>query len=484
MWPMLGQMPRREFLRQGAASIAALSPGAAFLTACHRPLSQASPADAALVRQWASTLRGRVVLPADVAYETDRQVWNRSVDRHPAFIVHCADVQDVQRAVEFGRSHGLLTAVRSGGHSQAGHSTCDGGMIIDVGEMKDIHVDTTNRVARVTAGARVRDLLNATSPTGLATPTGGCPDVGIGGLTLGGGENVLSAKYGMVCDNVVSAQVVTADGRILMANKDQNADLFWAIRGGSGNFGVVTSFEYRLYPLTTLLEGSFSIPLSRARDGLRGYRDYMHSAPDELTTFGVFIPRPQGSVLTIGGSYCGEPANGARAFEQLGAALGSLNGRNVRSVPYAATFVLPAAPSLGSGGFLPNLTDDLAAVLIALFQAAPSGATVLWNDYHGAITRVPMGDAAFPLREPGFSIAAWASWAAPSNRPAVLEWVTRFRSEIRPFTRGVYVNDLDDEGEARAREAYGANYVRLAAIKAKYDPTNFFHLNQNIKPQG
>ena len=477
-------MNRRQFLKRGAPGFAALSSSslALFGPGCSRQTTRENiTADGTVIRGWASTVRGEVILPADDPYESARRVWNLAADRHPAVIVQCADVEDVVKAVEFARTHDLLLAVRSGGHSQAGHSVCDGGMVIDLGSMKDLQVNPAAQRLRAEPGVRVNELLKATQTYGLMTPTGGCPDVGIGGLTLGGGENALMAKYGTVCDNVLAAEIVTADGRVLTASAEENPDLYWAIRGGSGNFGIVTSFEYRLYPISQLLVGTLSFPISRTRDVLSRYRDFMRTAPDELQTFGGLMSSPQGSVLAIAVSYCGDATEGEQLVEKL-RSISRPASADIRVMQYSADFILPPSASIGTGAFLPELSDDVVEVMATHFETAPPSSTAMWSDYHGAVTRVAIGDMAFPLRQPGYSLFVGSRWNTPAEKMDAVDWVSDFQEAIRPFSRGVYVNNLDQEGEERAREAYGPNYARLASIKAKYDPTNFFHLNQNIRP--
>ncbi len=482
-------MNRRQFLKRSATGLAALS-SSSLVTMGARFRSQenrrAAALDDAAIRKWASHLHGNVILPGDRAYELQRLVWNRAFDRHPGFIVRCADATDVVKAVELARAHDLLAAVRSGGHSLAGHSVCDGGVVIDLGNMKNIDVDSANLIVEAGAGVRVWQLDRATQAHGLATPSGGCPDVGIAGLTLGGGETNLMAKYGTACDNLLSADVVTADGRVLTASNEENSDLFWAVRGGGGNFGVATSFRYRLYPVTKVLAGMLTVPLARSRDALRGYRDFMRIAPDELMTSGGLIPTGQESIFGISVCYCGELKNGEKVIAALQSALGSKES-DVKTMPYleyqSTSFVAPPAAGVATGFFLPELNDSVIDVIASHLASAPPASLAVWNDFHGAVTRRSVGEMAFPLREPGYDLFLISEWKTPAEKKAASEWVTRFGADIQPFSRGAYINNLGDEGEGRARNAYGANYGRLAELKKKYDPTNFFHLNQNIAPR-
>ncbi len=435
----------------------------------------------ASVRTWAASLKGDVILPVDSAYDAARRVWNLDIDRRPALIVRCADEYDVVRAVDFARTRDLIVAVRSGGHSQAGHSVCDGGMVIDVGPLNDADVDPRTRVARIGAGMRVGAMLDATCAFGLVTPTGACPDVGIAGLTLGGGESLLMARYGAVCDNLISARVVTAAGRIMTASTDENADLYWAIRGGGGNFGIVTALYFRLHPLARVLSGRLIFPVSRARDVMRRYRDLMASAPDELQTSGGLASSEEEPALFIAVCHCGDGDSGNSLIDRWRVSL-QPESDTVKWVSYSADFVLPAVASSGSGSFLPDLNDDLIDVLADSFSGAPPWCTAAWNDYHGAVTRVLPDAMAFPLRRSGYDLFVHASWKTEESRRDALTWLSELHGALRRWERGVYVNNIGTESAEQTAAAYGANFERLTTIKAKYDPDNFFHLNHNIRP--
>ena len=437
--------------------------------------------DAAALHAWGRRLRGRVILPGHDEYDSARQVWNRAIDRKPAAIVRCAGEDDVVRTVELARTHGALLAVRSGGHSQPGHSVCTGGILLDLGGLDDVRVDMSAHVVSASAGARVSRLLEVLQPYGVVTTTGGCPDVGLGGLTLGGGENLLMARYGAVCDNVISARLVTADGRVLTVSRDEHPDLFWAIRGGGGNFGVVTSFEYRVYPLARVLCGQLFFPLKRAREVLRRYRDLMEGAPDELQTSGGMISLDDLPMLFLAFCHCGDRPAAEQFLAWWQAQLKPIRD-NISDKAFAAEFTMPSAPSAGTGAFLPQLSDQVIDDLAECFADPPPLSMAVWNDYHGAVTRVPSDDAAFPFRYSGFDLFVMAAWEQPGGQQHARSWVAELETRLRPHTRGVYVNNLEDEGAARVREAYGRSYDRLAEIKARYDPENLFRLNQNIPP--
>ena len=440
------------------------------------------PVDPATVRQWAATLDGPVILPADEAFDSARRVWNRAIDLQPAAIVRAASVADVRRAIEFSRTADVRLAIRSGGHSQAGHGTCDAGIVLDLGSFRSVGVDDQARVARVAAGARVSDVLDATQRFGLLTPMGGCPDVGVGGLTLGGGENFLMAKYGAVCDNLRSAQVVLADGQVVTANDAEHVDLFWALRGGSGNFGVVTSFEYECHSVREVLSGQLAFPVSRAAEVMRRYRDLVRDAPDELSTSGGLSPIPHGPTFFLSVCFSGQQAEGERLIDRWIAALRP-NKETVTWGPYASELSVPAAPSVGTGRFLPDLNDEVVEAFAAGIAAAPAAASAVWNDLHGAVTRVSLDATAFPLRERGFDLFLSVPWMNEAERAAAIAWSSDLSTTLAPFSRGVYVNNLNETESGRVHEAFGTHYPRLATIKRRYDPDNFFRVNHNIEPR-
>lgn len=436
-------------------------------------------ADPRLLRRWARTLRGEVILPGDAAYETARLVWNRAVDRRPAAVVRCADTDDVARTIAFVREHGLPLAVRSGGHSQAGRGVCDDGLVLDLSAMRAIAVDRQQRVAQVASGARVADVMDATLAHGLVTPMGGCPDVGVGGLTLGGGENFLMGTCGAVCDNLLAADIVLADGRVLRVSGDEHADLFWAIRGGGGNFGVVTAFDYRLQSITEVLSGQMLCPVPRAAETMRRYRELMVDVPDELETSGGLTFTAHGPAFFIAICVTGERAAAERLVARWQSAL-QPESDNITWAPYSSDLVVPAAPSVGSGVFLTHLHDEVIDLIAEASRHAPPMATVAWNDFHGAVTRVPRGAMAFPLRDRGFDLFTTAPWNDEEGRRRASAWVDDLARGLRPFGRGVYVNNLDQDEADRVPEAFGANHARLAQIKRKYDPDNLFRMTHNI----
>jgi hypothetical protein len=441
-------------------------------------------------------LHGEMILPWDAAYEAARRVWNGAIDRYPALIVRCTDAEDVRRAVEFGRESHLDIAVRGGGHSFPGFSTSDRGLVIDLSPMKAVTVNAQERLARAEPGVTLGGLVEATQAHGLGTNTGTNSDTGIAGLTLGGGIGWLMGKYGLNCDNIRSFDVVTADDRLVPANANENPDLYWGLRGGGGNFGIVTAFEYQLHPLGTILGGMVVHPLSRARDVLVFYRDLTRELPDELTVACAMLTRPDGNrVIGIAPCWCGDLAEGERVLASLRQFGPPLVDR-IQPMPYAGLFALfdasqPAGRSYHvKGGGIKALSDGVIEALVDSAEGMTSPySQILMMQVHGAATRVGESETAFPYREEHLEIlhvAAWEPEAADKPLPAGekhVQWMRQSWKALQPFaSQRTYVNFLADDGTAPVRAAYGPNYERLVALKTQYDPDNLFHLNQNIKP--
>jgi FAD/FMN-containing dehydrogenase len=445
--------------------------------------------DGAGIANLRATLRGELILPGDAAYETARRIWNGAIDRHPALIVRCADVDDVRRAVEFGRESHLDIAVRGGGHSFPGFSTCDGGLVIDLSQMKDVTVNPQNQSARAEPGVTLGELIEATQVYGLGTNTGTVSDTGIAGLTLGGGIGWLMGKYGLTCDNVRSFDVVTADARLVRANAIEHPDLYWGLRGGGGNFGVVTAFEYQLHPLGTILGGMVAHPLSRARAVLQFYRDWTRECPDELTAACAILTGPDGSpIIGIIACYDGDLSEGERVLAPLHK-LGAPLIERIQPMPYAGLFAL-LDPSIQRGRRYYMKASGIKTLSDGVIDALVESAGELTSPYsqialmpvHGAATRVGVIETAFAFREEHFEVQHLASWEDDAEAKHV-HWARQSGQTLQPFaSQRAYVNLLDDEGTERVRAAYGPNYERLVALKTKYDPDNLFHLNQNIKP--
>jgi FAD binding domain/Berberine and berberine like len=453
-------------------------------------MPMATPLDEAEVRGFAAAIRGELLRPEDDNYDRARAVFNGMVDRRPALILRCAGVADVMRGVEFARSHELLLSVRGGGHSVAGKGVCDGGLMLDLSPMKGMRVDPAHRTAEAQAGLTLGEFDRETQEFGLATTLGVVSVTGISGLTLGGGLGWLNGKYGLACDNLISADVVTADGRLLTASEEEHEDLFWGIRGGGGNFGVVTSFGYRLHQVGTVLGGGLSYPLSEALDVLRFYYEFASAAPDELSTTASLGVTPDGDeVVGVSVCYCGSLEQGERLLGPL-RAFGSPLADNIQPMAYTT---LQSAPDPGfppgrrhywKSSYLKDLSDEAIEVMVRFVSEMPSSTTgVGLQQMHGAASRVDPAATAFPHRDEHFDFLILSQWSDPVASERNVEWTRSFFEAMGPyFGEGVYVNNLGDEGEDRVKAAYGANYETLLTLKGKYDPTNLFRLNQNISP--
>ena len=437
-----------------------------------------------------SELHGTLVLPEDGEYESARAVWNAAIDRRPAAVARCADAVDVIRAIHFAREHRLAVAVRGGGHSFAGKATCDGGLVIDCSPMKRMDVDPVRRVARAGAGCTLGDFDPATQAVGLATTMGTVAPTGIAGLTLGGGLGWLMGRFGLACDNLIGADVVTADGRVVRASATENPDLLWGLRGGGGNFGVVTSFEYSLHPMTTIYGGAVTYPPAQARDVFRLYRDLTRDAPDELTAYVGVQPLATGPAFSIVACWSGDVASGERALAPI-RSIGTPVADTLRAMPYLEMQALFAVPPVRVGSyarssFLRELDDATIDALVARTIAPAPPSLYFLEHLHGRASTIGAEEAAFGHRGPGYSFAAVALWFEPGEAAAATAWIRDFFGEMTPFlASGVYTNYLaSDEGDARVRAAYGPSWDRLVALKRKFDPGNFFRLNQNVNPAG
>lgn len=436
-------------------------------------------------------LRGDVIFPDDERYDRSRRVWNGRIDRYPSLIVYCADSNDILTAIDFARSVGLPITVRGGGHSMVGLSVCNGGVIIDLSRMKGITIDPLARTARVQAGLTLGEFVHETQGYGLATTTGTVSGTGIGGLTLGGGIGWLMGKYGLTIDSLLSVDLVTADGQMLTANATEYPDLFWGLRGGGGNFGVATSFEFQLHPVETVLAGKISYPLSRARDVLRFYREFTWAAPDELTAYAALATTSQGkAVISISLCYAGPFAEGARLVAPL-RTFGSPLADLVHPRPYLQAISSDAGAPTGRHYYeqafsLDELSDEVIDLIVEYGAARISPhSQVLIQHVHGAVRRVSPTATAFALRNVPYVMNMVAAWNADEAQEAErhMAWVHTFQAAVLPFARkGVYTNFLGDEGEEQIRASYGVNYERLVALKNTYDPTNVFRFNQNIQP--
>ena len=446
------------------------------------------------LQNFKANLHGELIVPGAANYDSARKVWNGMIDKYPALIARCADSADVVSAVQFARSQHLEVAVRGGGHSFAGNGTCDGGLVIDLSPMKQVQVDPVKRTARVQTGLTLGECLRELQPFELGIPVGTASETGLAGLTLGGGTGWLMGKYGLTIDNLLAVEIVTADGRILKASAEEHPDLFWAVRGGSGNFGIATTFEFRLHPVGTLLAGLVSYPVMRAREVLRFYREFAPTAPDELTSGVALVSTPDGlPMVALGLCYCGSLAEGEQLLEPI-KTLGTPLVNQIRPMSYLEVIsmldgIVPRGRHYYSKArSLSTLNEELFDVLIEAHTARPSPWTqIVLQHVHGATSRVGLTETAFALRKEYHSLQIMASWTEDEARKAdtAITWARDLWTAAEPFaTSGTSINFLGSEEDesAAVRASYGPNYERLVRIKNTYDPTNFFHLNHNIKP--
>ncbi len=442
------------------------------------------------MRNATSGLAGDVLHPGDPDYDAARSVFNAMIDRRPAAIVRCREAADVAGGIACARQHDLVVSVRGGGHNVAGSAVCDGGIMLDLSPMKDVQVDPAARTARAGAGLLLGDLDRATQQHGLATPLGVVSATGIAGLTLGGGLGWLNGRYGLACDNLIGADVVTAEGDLLRVGPDENADLLWGLRGGGGNLGVVTSFTYRLHPVGPVLAGGLMYPWAAAHDVLRWHDEFMATAPDELATaVSLSLDPAGGPVLSIGVCWCGPPEEGERVLRPL-RSVGPPLADGITVMPYTA---LQCGPDAGfprgmqhywKSGYLRTLTDDAVATLLEIGPGLPSAQSGIgMQGLRGAASRVAVDATAFPHRARQYDLLFLSQWADPRDSARNIGWTRDAFDAMRPHLEdAVYVNNLGVEGPDRVRAAYGPNHSRLAELKLAYDPDNVFRLNQNVAP--
>ena len=447
------------------------------------------------LEQLAPSFTGQLLQPADAGYDAARRVHNGLIDKRPALIARCQGVADVADAVKLARTLNLEVAVRGGGHNVAGRATVDNGLMIDLAPMKGIHVDPGARTARAQGGVLWKELNRDTQVHGLATTGGVVSTTGVAGLTLGGGLGWLMPKYGLALDNLRAAELVMADGRIVRASASENADLFWGIRGGGGNFGIAASLEYDLHPVGPVIAGGVVAHLvQNARDVLRFFRDTCRSLPDEVMLAAGLQTAPDGSgakLVGIIGGHCGSLADGEAALrpvKQFGTPVMDALG----PIPYSAlnSMLDPAFPkgalNYWKSSFLTDLSDEAIAVIIDRFNACPSPMShIVIEHFHGAASRVPMDQTACAMRITGFNVVIISQWLDPAENDRHIAWGRDTYAALEPYwgtTR--YVNYLDnDEAGDPAAAAYGPNYARLRDLKTKYDPDNFFRGNVNIRPR-
>ncbi len=446
------------------------------------------------------SLRGRLLFPGEQAYEEARKIHNAMIDRHPAVIVRCAGVADVMATVKFARSQGIRTSVRGTGHNVAGISLCDDGLVIDLSAMKGIHVNPVARTARVEPGVTWGEMNHDLQAFGLAATGGYVGTTGVGGLTLGGGLGWMVRKHGCALDNLLSADVVTAEGELVRASAKENVDLFWGIRGGGGNFGIVTSFEFQVHPAGTVLAGLVMHPLSKGREAMRFWRKYEEAAAEEMSNSVVIftacteLPVPdmlrREPIVALGGVWVGPLEEGERALRPL-REYGPPAADIYQPMPYSAAqtmadFLWPKGLySYWKSSFLKSLSDGAIDTIVDFCAKTPSPRTVgvIEHDGDSVWSRVPEDATAFGHRNWPYNMVITTMWTDPKDSDANIQWTRNFWEAMKPFlAEAVYVNYLGDVEEEGVRSAYGKKYERLAALKQKYDPTNFFCMNQNIKP--
>ncbi|HEY4749144.1 MAG TPA: FAD-dependent oxidoreductase [Steroidobacteraceae bacterium] len=493
-------MKRREFFAGGIAALAAASvPGRRALAGLAVTEIAAVGLDgrqltlkAAEVDDLRAGLRGELISAGQPDYDVARRLWNAAFDRKPALIVRCLGAADVMRAVSFAAAHGLLTAVRGGGHSLSGQSGCDGGLVVDVSAMQGIEVDPVAKQARVESGSRLGSFDREAQAFGLATTAGTVADTGVAGLTLGGGVGRIGRRFGLTCDNLVAAELVTADGRWVHTSASDAPELLWGLRGGGGNFGIVTTFSYRLHEVTPMMfGGSLSFPLAGARQLLTHFADFIAGAPDELyVDVGLYTSHQLGPVVSFEVCYSGPVADAERTVAPL-----RKLGKPLKDELAPALYVklqgsgnISGVSNYGSylkGALVNGLSPALINAIVTFTENTPSEDVYVFLQHQGgAISRVAPQDTAYWNRAASHNLGVSASWKVPGDdAQRDSDWVRNAWTQIEPLTHGNYVNLANtDDRESRVHAAYGDNYPRLAALKKRYDPSNLFRLNANIKP--
>ncbi len=444
----------------------------------------------AAVQELGDSLRGNLLLPGHEAYEEARLVLNASIDKHPALIVQVKGSADVKNAVDFARESNLLVAVKCGGHNVVGKSTCDGGMMIDLSPLRSVRVDPKAQIANVSGGSYLGDMDHDTMAFGLVTTAGTVSHTGVGGLTLGGGFGRVGRRFGLALDNVLGVDIVTAGGQLLRANADENQDLYWGVRGGGGNFGVVTSFDFQLHKMDReVIGGTVAFPFSEAKSVLNFFADYAANAPDELYLDGGISSKPQqDSSVFLHVCYSGPKNMAAKIVDPIRNA-GTPIFDDIRSMDYVALqrsgdISDPRANgSYMKSGFASEITPEVIDAILYGFEEHPQRSmTVVYQHAGGAIGRVASDATAFAHRHVKHDTLFLMDWPVEIDPTEHINWVRQYWKTVEPHTRGVYANDLVDMSQQKVHRNYGGNYDRLLALKNKYDPTNLFRLNANIEP--
>lgn len=463
--------------------------------------SEAKGLEESIAKDLKGFTRGEVLLPSDNGYEQARKVWNGMIDRHPAVIIRCEGASDVMKAVRFARQHGLSVSVKGGGHNVAGNAVIDKGMMIDLSKMRSVRVDPVNRTARVDPGATWREFDLEAQAFGLATTGGLVSSTGVAGFTLGGGIGWLVRKHGLSLDNLISIDLMTAEGELVTASKDENEDLFWGVRGGGGNFGIISSFEFKLHPVGPMVMGGLILHrASEAEELMKFFRDFVEKAPDELTMLMVFLTAPPlpfvpselvgTHMVAVAVGYAGPMDEGARILEPLkkyGRPVADLIG----PMPYVflQSFLDDTAPAgirnYWKTSYLKELDDGTIRTFLENCQKIPSPiSSVHIHQLGGKIREVGEGSTAYSNRSAKFAMNIVSGWLEPGEDEININWSRDFFNAMQKFSTGAaYVNFLGEEGPDRVQAAYGEEkYKKLTELKKKYDPSNFFHMNQNIKP--
>jgi FAD/FMN-containing dehydrogenase len=478
------EISRRDFIKTSGAS--ALSVG---LVPFFPLAEEAQGVDQAAIQALQKQVRGELLRPSDGGYDAARRVWNGMVNKRPAFIVRCAGAADVIDSVNFARTINLPISVRGGGHNVAGSAVCDGGIMLDLSRMKSIRVDSVSRTARAEPGVTWAEFDHETQAFGLATTGGTCSQTGIAGVTLGGGEGWLMRKYGLTMDNLRSVDLVTADGKLRKANASENTDLFFGVRGAQSNFGVATSLEYRLHPVSTVLAGAVLHPLERAKEALKLFSEFNRGAPEEMSAMAFLMTSSDGRpVVVIAVCYIGSVEQGEKVVRPL-KKFGPPMADMIQPMSYLKAQSMgrtypPGRLNYWKSNMLREFSEDTIDRLVESFRRVTSrDSSVLVIQLGGAVKRLGKDGTAVNHRGSPYNLVIMSEWSDSSESEKHTRWTDELWNAMQPFASGgVYVNNLGNEGEERIKAAYGTNYERLVSLKNKYDPTNLFRFNQNIRP--
>jgi FAD/FMN-containing dehydrogenase len=478
-------MNRRSFLWQGVCSSLPFFARQSFSQEAAAGMVS-EPSDASLA-VFVRGLSGTVFRPGDPQYERLRKNYAAKYAARPALVVHAANQHDIQSTVRFASSNHLPLAVRCGGHSYAGYASCDGGMVLDMSGFRTTTIEADKSKARLGGGTLCGAVDIETAKRGVATVLGQCPSVGVGGYLLGGGVGPLMSRYGLGCDNVLGAELVLADGRLVRASAKENAELYWAIRGGGGNFGIVTEFEVALHPVSNVLAGIIAVQSMDLRELLRTFGKFVAEAPDELTLIALMSAAPgHKPQINIEVCYVGDPAEGEKVLAPVRRHPAVVHDA-VRMRPYLqleqmTPAEIPPSYEEHCSGFFTELDEQRIEILAHAFSSAPFPVECFLVHLHGAVSRVPAAATAFPLRRAGITFDVSAPWKPPDGQQVATGWIEALKAKLPVDHDGNYVNVMDRGGEDSVRRAYGPNYARLQHIKARYDPKNLFCLNQNVRP--